>query len=131
MVRKTGVQTAAVVDFPQERVLLPMVIHPDINKVNQYVEQGEVAKAEGMCNHILSEFPGHADALHSLGVIAMQQGYPERAVELIGQAVRIDSGSENLCHAINKSNKDARRFTTSLSLDHQFTRLNPDCANAY
>ena len=108
-----------------------MAIHPDINKVNQYVQQGEVAKAEGMCKHILSGCPGHADALHSLGVIAMQQGRPERAAELIGLAIRIDSNSENLCHVVNNSKKDARGFTTSLSLDHPFTRLNPDCADAY
>ena len=37
----------------------------------------------------------HADALLYLGVAALQQGNPDRAVKLIDRAIRIDSDSQN------------------------------------
>ena len=36
---------------------------------------------------ILAQIPGQADALHLLGVVALQQGRLQQAVELISRAV--------------------------------------------
>ena len=50
---------------------------------------GRLAEAERLYRQILSQQPGHADALHLLGVIAQQVGQYDVAVELIGRAVAV------------------------------------------
>ncbi len=51
---------------------------------------GQVDKAEAIYRHVLSLHPMHFDALHMLGVIALQRQEYERAVELIGMALSVD-----------------------------------------
>lgn len=51
---------------------------------------GQLAEAERRYAALLRETPDHAEALHLLGVIALQTGRAERGVELIGQAIRRD-----------------------------------------
>jgi tetratricopeptide (TPR) repeat protein len=41
---------------------------------------------------LLAQDPDHADALHLLGVIALQRGQPARAVEDIGRGVALNPG---------------------------------------
>ena len=50
-------------------------------------QQGKLAEAERLYREILREQPGHADALHLLGVVALQAGQPQTAVDLIGQSL--------------------------------------------
>jgi tetratricopeptide (TPR) repeat protein len=54
-------------------------------------QAGALQEAERLYREILAAEPRHADALHLLGVIANQVGKPDVAVELIGQAIEIDS----------------------------------------
>ena len=48
--------------------------------------QGEDAAAEALYQRILSEDPGHPEALHRIGVLALQAGRADRAIAYIGQA---------------------------------------------
>ena len=52
--------------------------------------QGELARAAARYRQILQREPAHFDALHLLGVASLQGGDPRAALELIGQANRID-----------------------------------------
>ena len=54
----------------------------------QHHRAGRLAEAEAGYERILHAHPDHADALHLLGVVAHQTGRHERAVELIGTAIR-------------------------------------------
>lgn len=49
---------------------------------------GRLAEAEAVYRQILALNPQHADALHLMGVIALQIGKPDVAVGLIAQAIR-------------------------------------------
>jgi len=49
---------------------------------------GRVAEAERLYRGVLADDPGNAEALHLLGVVALQRGRPEEAVERIGQAAK-------------------------------------------
>ena len=51
---------------------------------------GDLALAENLYRQILQADPWHADAWHLLGVIAMQVGRHDVAVEYIGQALRLN-----------------------------------------
>ena len=52
-------------------------------------QSGQLAEAERRYRQILQVQPGHADSLHLLGVIALQTGNPEPALDLIQRAVAL------------------------------------------
>ena len=56
----------------------------------QLHQQGRLANAQAMYEGILKIQPRHSESLHLLGVIVMDTGNLERAVELIGLAIAID-----------------------------------------
>jgi tetratricopeptide (TPR) repeat protein len=53
-------------------------------------QSGRLEQAALIYRRILAQEPEHADALHLLGVVALQQGNPARAVELIGRAIAVN-----------------------------------------
>ena len=53
-------------------------------------QQGRLAEAEHCYEEVLRSVPKHFDALHLLGVLAMQTGRPERGVGLIARAIEIN-----------------------------------------
>lgn len=62
---------------------------PLLDEAMAHHQAGRLAQAEPLYRAILKSDPQHPDALHMLGLIAMQQGRPEEAVRLIsGVAAR-------------------------------------------
>lgn len=55
----------------------------------QHHRAGRLAEAERGYRRILERYPDHADSLHLLGVIALQTGHPEPALELVRRAVEL------------------------------------------
>ncbi|WP_247887037.1 tetratricopeptide repeat protein [Azospirillum sp. SYSU D00513] len=51
---------------------------------------GALDAAETLYRRILDASPGHADALHLLGVLTHQRGHHAEAARLIGEAIRVD-----------------------------------------
>lgn len=49
--------------------------------------QGQLGPASQLYNQVLQRDPAHAEALHQLGMIALQVRQPEKAAELIGVAI--------------------------------------------
>ena len=56
----------------------------------EHHQAGRRAEAEPLYRRILEVEPRHADAWHLLGVLALEAGRLDRAVEEIGRAVAID-----------------------------------------
>jgi len=54
----------------------------------EHCRRGELGQAEQLCRAMVAEEPRQADALHLLGVIAMQRGRPLEASEWFSKAVR-------------------------------------------
>jgi len=54
---------------------------------------GRLAEAEAVYRRVLATSPDHADALHLLGVIALQVDKPQPAVDLIREAIRRNGGN--------------------------------------
>src|ERR1700736_252993 len=50
-------------------------------------QAGELREAEELSRAILKSDPRQLDALHFLGLIALQSGRPQDAVDLIGEAI--------------------------------------------
>jgi tetratricopeptide (TPR) repeat protein len=59
----------------------------------EYHQRGNLAEATRIYQSVLSRQPNHVDALHLLGVAALQQGQPKKAVEFISRAVALNPGA--------------------------------------
>ena len=64
----------------------------------QQHQTGQLAAAAALYRQVLASVPGHADALHFLGVIAHQTGDQVRAVDLIGQAIQTQPCAPMFCN---------------------------------
>jgi len=86
---------------------------PDINKILRegwiYYQQGKLGDAEIACQQILKIKPKQADALHLLGIIALQNGDIDKAILLINSAIRISVANpeyhNNLGFALHEQGK--------------------------
>jgi tetratricopeptide (TPR) repeat protein len=67
-------------------------MHPDLNTAVRYHQDGHLEQAARIYQSILTRHADHADALHLLGVVALQQGDGRRAIELIGRAIAVNPG---------------------------------------
>ena len=85
-------------------------------KFNQGValhQQGKLAEAERIYEEVLRQQPNHFDALHLLGIIALQTRRTERAVELIRKAIELNAkvaaAHSNLGNALTGPEASRRR----------------------
>jgi predicted O-linked N-acetylglucosamine transferase (SPINDLY family) len=94
-------------------------------------QQGKFAEAEGLYEDVLRQTPVHFDALHLLGVIALQSGKAQRGVELIKKAIAINpkvaAAHSNLGRALN----ELKRPTEALVCHNKAIALDPKYADAY
>jgi tetratricopeptide (TPR) repeat protein len=61
----------------------------DLSTAVGYHERGLLDQAAQIYQGLLQRDPNHAEALQLLGAVALQQGNPARAVELIGRAIAL------------------------------------------
>jgi len=61
----------------------------DLSTALGYHQRGLLDQAARIYQILLDRDPAHADALHLLGVVALQRGNPARAVELISRAIAL------------------------------------------
>ncbi len=59
----------------------------DLSEALEYHERGDLDRAARIYEAALAENPDEPDALHLLGLVALQRGDPGRAVAMIGRAV--------------------------------------------
>jgi predicted O-linked N-acetylglucosamine transferase (SPINDLY family) len=90
----------------------------------QLHQSGRRQEAEGIYRQILAVAPGHADALHFLGLLLFQSGQPAEGLELLHRAVAAAPHAvhfrANLAHALKQSGQldaaiDAWRQTITMS----------------
>lgn len=55
-------------------------------------QQGRLQEAEPLYAAVARQQPDNADVRHLLGIIALQTGRPDRAVDLIGEAIALNAG---------------------------------------
>jgi protein O-GlcNAc transferase len=67
----------------------------------EHHRNGRLREAEALYREVLAATPRHADALHLLGVIALQSGHAEAAIELIGRAVEVRPVDNYFCNLGN------------------------------
>jgi protein O-GlcNAc transferase len=99
--------------------------------------QGDLAAAERVYLDVLDQEPRHFDAMHMLGVVALQTRRTERGVELIRKAIglnaKVAAAHNNLGKALSdlKLSADAlASFDRAIALDPQFAEAHANRGNA-
>ncbi len=74
----------------------------DFQRAVTCLHQGRLDQAEALCTKVLQADRRHYNALHVLGLLALQRGLAGQAVEFIGQSLQIQAG-QPVAH-LNMSN---------------------------
>jgi len=94
-------------------------------------QAGRLPQAEQLCRQVLAEYPGHADALHMLGVIAAQKGLNGAAVDLIRQAIALIPTSPGAHYNLAKALTGNNQLTEAIAAYRQTIALKPGYAEAH
>ncbi len=114
----------------------PMVLAAQLQQALALHQQGRLSEAEAAYQTVLRQQPGHFDALHFLGVIALQNGQTLRAIDLITQALAQDRSNafaySNLASAYQKLGRYPEaivRFERALALRPDFVEALSNLGN--
>ena len=93
--------------------------------------RGQLAQAEGLYSEILKIQPKHFDALHLLGVIALQAQNHQRAVELIDQAIELYPHNAAFYSSRGAALQELKQYDAAIASYDQAITLKPDYADAW
>ncbi|NTW52303.1 MAG: tetratricopeptide repeat protein [Chlorobiaceae bacterium] len=93
--------------------------------------RGQLAQAEGLYAEILKIQPKHFDALHLLGVIALQAQNHQRAVDLIDQAIALYPHNAAFYSSRGAALQELKQYDAAIASYDQAITLKPDYADAW
>lgn len=68
-------------------------------------QRGELAQAEDLYRQIMASVPQHLDCLNLLGLLALQTGRNQLAVDLIGKAIQLNDKVADFHNNIGEARK--------------------------
>ena len=101
------------------------------NRGLAFHSRGNLADAERVYRDILRQQPDHFDALHHLGVIAIQTGHMEQAADLIERAIALKPSDAAAHSNLGKALRDLNRPERALASFDRAIALKPDFAEAH
>ncbi|MGD0769282.1 MAG: tetratricopeptide repeat protein [Tepidisphaeraceae bacterium] len=108
--------------MPTERIL---------ELATEYHKAGRLGEAEGLYRQILQAEPENADALHRLGVLAMQRGDNAGAIGLIERAVAARPGAGNFHASLGQALAAAERTDDGIAAFERAIGIQGDLAEAW
>ena len=94
-------------------------------------QQRRFAEAAGLYQAVLAEWPDDADALHLLGLIALQTGATEQGVALIQRSIAINPANPVAHGNLGKGFLDLKRPADAVACYDAAIALKPDYAEAH
>jgi len=94
-------------------------------------QQGRLAEAEHFYKEVLRHAPAHFDALHLLGVLALQTNRIQSGVELITKAIKLSPNLWGAHNNLGNGLKDLGRVDDALASFDKAIALKPDYADAH
>ncbi len=92
---------------------------------------GRIADAEARYTEILDQDANHPDALHLLGVLKLQQGHADKAVELIERAVSLKPDSAEMHVNLGAAHRSNENPAKAAGVYRRSLDLNPDMDAAH
>lgn len=105
-------------------------MHDVLSVALEHHRQGRLDEAARLYTQVLSEQPGNSDALHLLGVAALQQGDHRQAVELISRAVASNSGNAAYHVNLAEAYRNLGQLDRAVDCCRMALRLQPHSAEA-
>jgi tetratricopeptide (TPR) repeat protein len=106
----------------------------EFNTAIQHHQSGRLQQAAQLYQTILGRYPNHADSLHLLGVVALQLGNPQKAIELIGRAIAINPGAAAFHCNLAEAHRALGQLERAVACCQLALRLQPnypEAANNY
>src|ERR1700685_1966048 len=116
---------------PQAQNPAATALHAKFNQALALHQQGKLADAARLYSEVLQQQPNHFDALHLLGVIAVQTKKTELAVELITKAVRLNANVAAAHSNLGIALLHLKRPAEALASYDAAIALKPDFAEAH
>lgn len=103
----------------------------ELDQALAHHQAGRLEEAEALYREILAQQPDHADALHLLGVMALQSGQPKEAVALIERAIDIDGQVADYHNNLGEALRAQDKLEAAMRAYEKALALRPDFAAAY
>lgn len=94
-------------------------------------QQGKLSEAERLYADILQDDPAHFDAVHLLGVIALQTQRDQRCVDLITYAIGLNASMAEAHCNLGNAFRNLKRFDEALAAYERAIALKPHLADAH
>lgn len=96
----------------------------------QYHQSGNLRLAEEIYRKIIDKDPGHVDAVHLLGVAALQAGRADEAVRTIQAAIALDGARAGFHNNLGEAFRVLDRLAEARACYEQALRLDPNYVDA-
>src|SRR5438874_558766 len=110
--------------------MTPLDVDQAVQIAGEHHRAGRGAEAETIYRHVLAQYPGHAGALHGLGVLAGQRGDLQHAIDLVGRAVAGAPGVADYQSNLGEFYRRAGRPAEAIACLERAIALRPDLAVA-
>jgi predicted O-linked N-acetylglucosamine transferase (SPINDLY family) len=97
----------------------------------RFHQAGHLAEAERLYRQILAIDARNADALHLIGVIALQRGQPGIAVEMINTAIGVNGNAASYYSNLGNALKELGRLDEAIAAFNTAIRIAHDCVEAH
>lgn len=119
----------------QASPLKPDNVEPAIRKAMQQAwvhhQYGRLNQAEAVCQKILHTNQKQADALHLLGIIALQNGDIDKAVLLINKAINVNPANPEYYNNLGFALHEQGKLDEAIRHYRKAIAMKPDYANAH
>jgi tetratricopeptide (TPR) repeat protein len=94
-------------------------------------QNGQILEAASIYEAILKREPQHFDALHMLGVIAIQSNHLELAIDFLNQAIKNNPKSDSAYYNLGICFQNLQQNEAAIAAYQQSVELNPKNYQAY
>ncbi len=101
-------------------------------------QAGQLFDADRLYRQILEAQPHHAEAVHGLGVIALQAGHPGLAAAIIGEAILLDASKASFhanlgiaLHSLDRTGEAEASFLRALAIQPDYAEAQTNLGNLY
>jgi tetratricopeptide (TPR) repeat protein len=101
-----------------------------LNTALEHHRQGRLEQAAQMYAEVLAQEPSNAAALHLMGVVYLQTAQFERAVDLIGRAISINSKESSFHSNLGEALRNLGQFERAIECFLTALRLRPEYPEA-
>jgi predicted O-linked N-acetylglucosamine transferase (SPINDLY family) len=97
-----------------------------LRRAIEHLHAGSLQLAEALFREVMARDPACVDAVHSLGVIALQRGQHTVALELIHQAAALAPDNASIHSNLGETYRNLRRFDEAVASFCQALALQPE-----